>query len=114
MATRKTQAQAARSLLLEISKGSQDVVFQELVQVGADRLRIVIRSDSYRDQCFARVGRWDGAKWQEVWHLGPSEMNTADGLKYVARGVGLVDFAADRTALLDAAFKVLGVAGFRA
>lgn len=91
-----------------ITKGQQDVTYQELIIDGGERLRIRIRSDSYKFQSFGRVERWDGAKWQEVWSIPPLTLAVPEGLAYFNRPITAADFAADRRTLLDHAAVVLG------
>ena len=87
-------------------RGTQTVVYQELVQLLGSKLRVRIGSNAYRFQSFARVDRWDGAKWQEVWHIEPESMATRDGL-YVARDVTAAEFERDRNTLLSYAERIV-------
>lgn len=55
-----------KTLDLRIWRGSQDWNYEELLELASPaapphRLRVVIHSDSYDRQSYARVERWDGA-----------------------------------------------------
>lgn len=94
----------------EISKGGQNARYQEMVTAeNGDRLRVAIKTDTYKFQGYARVERWDGQKWHEVWHLDPLKMQTEDNLAYVPRDLTHYDFKLDRDRLLHLAAAVLGV-----
>lgn len=97
------------SLDMNISAGSQDVMYRELLQVGTHRLRISIRSDSYRDQCYARVEIWSPAesKWNFVECVHHGSMVTEKGLRYLQRPAIVKDFSADRDELIRLASLVL-------
>jgi hypothetical protein len=105
-----------RGLHVSVVKAGQEVNYVELVQLPSHldrphRLRIRIRADSYVAQSWAKVERWDGGQWQEVYTIEGASMHTAR-----ANGVGLAyrqgkptaaDFAADRAELLARALDVL-------
>lgn len=104
MATRKPTA-----ALVEISKASQGYRYTELTTAAnGDRLRVVIYSDAYDFQSYARVERWDGEKWQNVWSIHHGRMATRPGLHYRQQPATAADFRADRVALLEAAALVIG------
>lgn len=97
----------------------QNVVYQELLTLlvggNADtwrngtphNLRITIRTDSHPNQAYARVERWDGSAWREVWQIDGPLMLTDQGLGYQRREAQATDFAADRALLLEHAKRVL-------
>jgi hypothetical protein len=94
----------------EISKGGQNAHYQELLTAeNGDRLRVAIKTDTYKTQGHARVERWDGVQWQRVWALDPLKMQTEDNLAYVPRALTHYDFKLDRDRLLNLAAAVLGV-----
>lgn len=104
MATRKQTAE-----LVEISKASQGYRYTELTTAAnGDRLRVVIYSDAYDFQSYARVERWDGEKWQNVWSIHHGNMATKPGLHYRPERATAFDFRVDRESLLIAAAMVLG------
>lgn len=98
-----------------IAKRQQDVTYVELLQFeqahrsAVQKIRIQLRSDSYRDQCHAWLERWDGAQWQEVVSLDAYAMETPEGLIYKRLGDSalLASFGADRDTLLAMAREVL-------
>jgi len=70
-------------------------------------VRLVIRSNSYRDQCSAQIDVWRG-QWHEVHSIEPECMNTAAKLSSDASVRGEA-FALDRAELLRVAAAVLHV-----
>ena len=93
-----------------ISEGSQSVEYVEILdlpsvyQDQSAKLRIKIKSDSYKFQSFARVEKWDGDKWREVHSIHHGSMTTPAGL--ISRLKGHKDethFKADRKELLRVA-----------
>lgn len=101
MATATKAAAAARTLSVELMRGTQDVILVELLEFKGKRARISIRSDSYVAQCSANLEIFDGAKWHSLyWIPGPS-MATAPKLYYFVRTVTASDFATDRERLLE-------------
>ena len=94
-----------------ISQGSQSVEYVEILdlpsvyQDQSAKLRIKIKSDSYKFQSFARVEKWDGDKWREVHSIHHGIMLTPTGLSSRPRGEGLAfsHFRADRKELLRVA-----------
>lgn len=71
-------------------------------------VRLRLRSDSYRDQCYAIAERWDGAKWQPVYTIAPAGMATPEGLAYARPSATALSFRLDVEALLDAVRLVVG------
>lgn len=99
-----------------IARRHQDVTYVELLQFeqshssAVQKIRIQLRSDSYREQCHAYLERWDGAKWQEVVALDSYAMQTADKLVHKHRGDDAAlraEFTADLDTLLAMAREVL-------
>ena len=77
----------------QMSRGGQDVTFKLLATfrlVGDDnkditrKFRFEIKSDSYRQQCYARVEVWSKTSlcWNEVYRLRGEEMATPEGLHH--------------------------------
>lgn len=96
-----------------ISKNSQHSDLTELLlrpSAGGeppDRIRLRIHTDSYKDQGWARVERWNGLAWSEVWSLNPHLMQTDAKLGYKRGDITLADYEADRSALLNHVIDVL-------
>ena len=94
-----------------IRPNGQDMMYRELIKSGHHRIRITIRSNSYKEQCYAGIERWDGNQWQQVWWLDGGECATKAGL-YVHRDrpVDLGHFFEDdRNELLWLAEQILGL-----
>jgi len=97
-----------QTITSEIGNGGQDVVFTEILALDdGTKLRVSIRSDSYAFQSYARVDRWDGAKWQRVHSIHYSQMATPPKLHYKRGERTAKEFRADRERLLDVAAAVL-------
>lgn len=93
----------------EVHKGHQSLTLTEVVSVLIDKdkhkLRVTIKSDSYKQQCYARIKRWTGSAWNEVHHI--LEMKTPEGLCYRRPQPGPDAFKEDRNELLRVAERVL-------
>lgn len=106
---KKQNAAEAVRVDVSIARGSQDVFFTELLSFREEKLRIKIRSNSYKDQCSAELEIWSaaGRQWNEVVRLHAAEMQTEKGLCYGPQMVLPADFAKDRAVLLNRAMLVL-------
>ncbi len=67
--------------------GGQKVRLEYLFAVKAadgavTKVRLVVVSDAYRNQCEAKAERFDGQKWQPLCRLATGEMETPEGLVY--------------------------------
>lgn len=74
------------------------------------RVRLIIHSNAYDFQSWARAERWDGDKWQEVVTIHGAAMTTGkNGSLYVKRDVELGRhlFVVDRQRLVELASEVL-------
>lgn len=97
-----------KTLSTQVTTGRQSVSLQELVQMGEHKLRVQVRSDTYKFQNVARVDRWDGRMWQLVWAIPAEATATQEGLVYHREGtMTRAAFAADVKALLDQAKTIL-------
>ncbi len=76
---------AVKTLDLEFSVGRQDVICTVLAQMGEHKLRLRLRSDSYKFQCHAYaevLQKADGIKWERLVSIDHSNMATPEGLCY--------------------------------
>jgi hypothetical protein len=91
----------------EVAEGSQDVRYTEVMSLLIGRkkhkLRVRIRSDFYKEQCFAYVERWSGAAWSKVHSL--LDLKTRRGLHGLNKGAAA--FKTDRDELVRVAERVL-------
>lgn len=67
---------------LEVAENRSDVVLTEIGQIGDNKLRMIIRSNSYKAQNSATISRFDGTKWQQVARIVPEATKTREGLVY--------------------------------
>jgi hypothetical protein len=63
-------------------KGSQSISFREIYKLDEKRIKLEIKSDSYDQQCYARAYILKDEKWESVYSIPYSEMNTTKGLCY--------------------------------
>ena len=63
-------------------KGSQSISFREIYKLEEKRIKLEIKSDSYDQQCYARAYILKDEKWEPVYSIPYSEMNTPKGLCY--------------------------------
>jgi hypothetical protein len=93
-----------------VNHGRQDISLNELLNYGEHRLRLIIKSDSYKSQCYARLEAFDKSamKWNIVVYRPHGDMQTEEGLVYsrLSDVHNEVKFQSDR-AWLIAQFKNL-------
>ena len=63
-------------------KGSQSISFREIYKLDEKRIKLEIKSDSYDQQCYARAYLLKDEKWEQIYSIPYSEMNTPKGLCY--------------------------------
>jgi hypothetical protein len=97
-----------KTLNKEIGSGGQSVTYKETLEHNGKKLRISIKSDSYRAQCYARVLLFDGDKWNQIDSIHYSRMVTEAKLIYRPNVLpNDSDFKADRDRLVKLAKDVL-------
>ena len=69
----------------QVNRGSQSLNYLELVKLDDHKLRIEIKSDTYRAQCYARVSRHDGTQWHHLHDIPSSSMSTPAQLIHKAQ-----------------------------
>ena len=101
---------------IEITKSSQNVEFtglysfQEVSGIsGPAMIRVTIRSNSYQDQCFARIHVWSPTtlSWNQVWHTPIGAMEPPTSLYVAPDWQSKMHFQADAVELLRKASQVL-------
>ena len=97
-----------KTLNKEVGQGRQSAIYKETLDHEGDKVRIEIKSDSYRFQCYARVSIFDGSKWNQIDSIHHSRMKTEDGLVYRPNVLpNEKDFKADRDRLVSLAKDIL-------
>lgn len=98
----------------DVARGDQDVIYTEVAKTKDDlprvpsKLKICIRSDSYRNQCHADIWLWSGFEWKLIHNIHYSKMQTPDKLYYDRQdGTNERNFRADRDELLKVAEQIL-------
>lgn len=97
-----------KSLNKEIGKGRQSVFYKETLEYKGKKLRIEIKSDSHRFQCYATVSLFGDSQWNQIDSIHYSRMKTEDSLVYRPNILpNEKDFKADRDRLVELAKDVL-------
>jgi len=98
-----------KSLDVKIAKGTQSVNFIELLQIGSDKLRLEIKSDSSDFQSYARISAWSPSekKWNFLESVPFGIMNTPAKLIYKREEATAANFAQDRAELIRLALLVI-------
>ncbi len=103
-----TTKQKAKFGTVRVWKGGQDIHYSGLLQLGEHKLKIEARFDSYRDQSFAKVERWNGSEWKAVYFMpGAALVGFIDKAAYRPQAPAASDFQADVTFLIARAEEVL-------
>lgn len=91
------------------TKSGQDVEHECIVIEGENRLRVHIRSNPFRLQCFARAAVWSprDLRWNEVAHIPSGAMATPIGLNARKGWDDATWFDRDFDTLMDKARLVL-------
>lgn len=102
-----------KTIKKQISKGSQDLNLLELLQLDDHKLRLIIKSDTYRFQCYAKIYVWSDTnkEWSLIDSIHPDNMQTKEKLCHLPHNVDYKKsfnvFAKDRKSLIDIAKKIL-------
>lgn len=99
-----------KTLHTEIGKGQQDVVYTELLAFGLNKIKIVIRRDSYDFQSSAVAHVFDtGAqRWNPLAEVHYSKMATPMSIHIRHASPGAELFTQDRNVLLKKVELILG------
>ncbi len=65
-------------------KGTQSINFREIYGLENKKIKLEIKSDSYDMQCYARAYILKDEKWELIYSIPYSEMNTPNGLSHYA------------------------------
>lgn len=63
-------------------KGTQSINFREIYKLENKKIKLEIKSDSYDMQCYARAYILKDEKWELIYSIPYSEMNTQNGLSH--------------------------------
>jgi hypothetical protein len=108
------------TLFQQVSTGTQSLDYTEIVELvvktrsescRAHKLRVQIKSDSYANQSYARIEKYDGTLWQALHSIPWSVMGTQSKLCYMPKDMMPDDqrelFLTDRNELLRVAELIL-------
>ena len=100
-----------KTLSKNISSGSQELIYKEILEHNGQKLRVFIESDSYLSQCRAKVDLWDGKKWNNIDYIHYGNMKTEAKLYYenIHRLVSDSVFKQDRDTLLKSAVDLINI-----
>jgi hypothetical protein len=92
-----------------ITKGSQSVLYKELLKYNGHSLCIEIVSDAYDQQCSAVISIFspDQLKWNGLWSIPPAGMETEIKLCYAKDWDNPNHFSADRDTLISCMADIL-------
>lgn len=107
------------TLSLEVVKSKQAIEYREVLTLKEFKLRLEMKSDAYKEQCYARISLWNGKEWSLVDSIHYSLLSFKEGLIYVQhnqpstvstemthkQNVGY--FIKDRNILLHRAYNIL-------
>ena len=65
-----------------IYKGTQSINFREIYKLEEKRIKLELKSDSYDMQCYAMAYILKDEKWELIYSIPYSEMNTPNGLSH--------------------------------
>lgn len=93
----------------EIAKGGQSVTLKELLKINGVHLLLEIKSDSYKDQSYARIQAYGKSelKWHNLYSTHYGMMETKEGLAYSPKKVTASEFSKDRIKLIKIATTLL-------
>lgn len=89
-----------------ISKGSQSLTYRQIYKIKDLKIKIEIKSDSIDFQCYALAYVLDGLKWNLIYSIPYSEMNTPEKLIY-KNSLNEAFFYKDRNKLRENIEKIL-------
>jgi len=89
------------------SKGQQSVTYKEILTIGKNKCKIVIKRDSYDFQSHANIEVFDNMKWNRLDHIPYANMDVCIKNVYHVNAVEY-QFANDRDALISLAKDILG------
>lgn len=64
------------------TSSSQSISYREIYQLNDKKIKIEIKSDSYHNQCYARVSVLKDDDWNIIYTIPYSLMRTPEGLAY--------------------------------
>ena len=111
--TKSAPKATPNATLLEetINEGRQDVTARRILSLGDFKVRLTIKSDSYKFQSFARAEVWNPAtlSWNQDHSIHYAEMTTPEGLSYYPNksGLKITPFTRDFDRLLTMVKQIL-------
>ena len=100
--------QKAKFGTVRVWKGGQDIHYSGLLQMAEHKLRIEARFDSYQEQSFAKIERWNGSEWKQLYYMpGRALVGFIDKAAYRRQEPAVSDFQADVNFLIARAEEVL-------
>jgi len=92
----------------QISETRDDVHYTEVLDIDGSRFKVAIRSNSYAFQSHAKIVRWNGEEWKNVYSLHHTEMKTPHGLCYARENkTSPTQFTDDRNQLIKVAKAIV-------
>lgn len=91
---------------LNVYNLNQSWIFDRIVNVNGQKLRVLIVRNAYDTQSSAQVQLWSGSKWEQVYTQPISACN-CQRISYVQKDITEEDFDLDYTNLLCTALKII-------
>lgn len=67
---------------ITFNSNSQSITYREIYEYKEMKIKIEIKSDSFKQQCYAIASVLDGLKWNVIYTIPQSLMNTRDSIAY--------------------------------
>lgn len=103
----KTQKTIKREVIETVfGKGSQDITYRHIYKENGLKIKLEIKSDDYKKQCYARAYVLSNLEWSLIYSIPYSEMKTQTGLAYKSN-VSEILFVNDRNLLQERMTEIL-------
>jgi len=98
------------TLYVQAVKGTQSLNYTEYLAYSGTRWKVHFRHDFYEQQSTGVASRWDGSKWQDVFHCEPSRLKLGGHSTIEAVEFWQDDAALDAQYMVNMAAMVIGEA----
>lgn len=103
----KTEKTIKREIIETVlSKGSQDIIYRHIYKENNLKIKLEIRSDGCKKQCYARAYVLSNLEWSLIYSIPYSEMKTQSELAY-KNNVSEASFLNDKNLLQTRMTEIL-------
>ena len=78
MAKTKLEEQIIEKICYQSSR--QSISYREIYKLNDKKIKLVIKSDSYRSQCYAKVSVLKNDEWTDIYSIPYNLMQTPEGI----------------------------------